>query len=247
MENQRELRSISVIIPVYNEEMRLANTLSTCRNYFNKKSFDFVEVIVVNDGSTDRSADVVRGHAIRDGNVRLLEIPDNRGKGYAVRQGMRDAQGKWVLFSDADLSTPIEEFDKLFATIGREGADGAIGSRAIDRSLVGKHQSVYRESSGRVFNLFMRLLTGLQYQDTQCGFKLFHADVARLISAQQRCEGFGFDVEILYIAKKHGFKIVEVPVRWYNAEGSKVTILKGANAFADLLRVLLNDIRGLYQ
>lgn len=240
------LRSLSVIIPAYNEEQRLPASLDTVRRYLDSKQFDFVEVLVVNDGSRDRTAAIVQEFTAQDPRIRLLENPGNRGKGYSVRHGMRQAQGLWVLFTDADLSAPIEELDKLAAAIETRDADGAIGSRALDRSLVGRHQSLAREFSGRTFNLVMRMVTGLPYHDTQCGFKVLRRQAARTVAARQQSEGFGFDVEILYIAKKHGFRVLEVPVRWFNAEGSKVSLWNGMQAFLDPWKVRWYDLLGRY-
>ncbi len=241
------LRSLSIVIPAYNEERRLPATLETVRRYLETKSLDFVEIVVVDDGSRDGTAALVEKAAAADARIRLVKNPGNRGKGYAVRHGMQEARGEWILFSDADLSAPIEELDQLEAAIERAGADGAIGSRALDRALVGKHQSAFREFSGRVFNLVMRLVTGLPYRDTQCGFKMFRRDVARELAARQQSDGFGFDVEILYIAKKRRLRILEVPVRWFNVEGTKVSLWNGVAAFADPLRVRWNDLKGLYR
>lgn len=241
------MRSFSIIIPAYNEEQRLPGSLEAVKSYLDSKAFDFVEVLVVDDGSKDRTAQIVKETALRDSRVRLVSNPGNRGKGYAVRHGMQEAKGEWILFTDADLSAPIEELDKLIAAVKRENADGAIGSRAIDRSLVGRHQSFARELAGRTFNLLMRLATGLPYRDTQCGFKMLNSDAARVVSARQQSDGFGFDVEILYIAKKHGFRVLEVPVRWFNVEGTKVSMWNGFTAFADPWRVRLNDLKGLYK
>lgn len=241
------MRSLSIIIPAYNEEQRLPGSLETVKTYLDTKVFDFVEVVVVDDGSKDRTAEIVRETALRDPRVRLVSNPGNRGKGYAVRHGMQEAKGEWILFTDADLSAPIHELDKLIAAVRREKADGAIGSRALDRSLVGRHQSFARELAGRTFNLLMRLATGLPYRDTQCGFKMLSAEAARAVAARQQSDGFGFDVEILYIAKKHGFRVLEVPVRWFNVEGTKVSMWNGFTAFADPWRVRLNDLKGLYK
>lgn len=241
------LRSLSIVIPAYNEERRLPATLAEVSRYLETRSLDFVEIVVVDDGSRDGTAVLVEEASRRDARIRLLRNPGNRGKGYAVRHGMREARGEWVLFSDADLSAPIEELDKLEAAIERAGADGAIGSRALDRALVGRHQSAFREFSGRVFNLVMRLVTGLPYRDTQCGFKVFRRDVARELAARQQSDGFGFDVEILYIAKKLRRRILEVPVCWFNVEGTKVSLWNGVAAFADPLRVRWNDLKGLYR
>lgn len=241
------MRSLSIIIPAYNEEQRLPGSLETVKTYLDTKVFDFVEVVVVDDGSKDRTAEIVRETALGDPRVRLVSNPGNRGKGYAVRHGMQEAKGEWILFTDADLSAPIHELDKLIAAVRREKADGAIGSRALDRSLVGRHQSFARELAGRTFNLLMRLATGLPYRDTQCGFKMLSAEAARAVAARQQSDGFGFDVEILYIAKKHGFRVLEVPVRWFNVEGTKVSMWNGFTAFADPWRVRLNDLKGLYK
>ena len=241
------LRSLSIIIPAFNEQQRLPATLQTIAAYLERKILDFVEIVVVDDGSRDSTAELVRAAGQTDARVRLVQNPGNRGKGYAVRHGFEQARGEWVLFSDADLSTPIEELDNLLSAVERDDADGAIGSRALNRGLVGKHQSAFRELSGRLFNAVMRLVTGLPYRDTQCGFKLFRRAVAQIVAARQRSEGFGFDVEILYIARKHGFRIVETPVRWFNAEGTKVSLWNGLDAFADPLRVRWNDLKGLYR
>lgn len=239
--------SLSVVIPAYNEERRLPQTLEKIRGFIERRQFHFAEVIVVNDGSRDGTAETVRQTASTDPRIRLVENPGNRGKGYAVRHGMQVAQGEWILMTDADLSAPIEEFDKLAAAVQAAQADGAIGSRAIDRSLIGVRQSAFREAGGKVFNYAMRMVTGLPYRDTQCGFKLFSRQASECVSARQLTDGFGFDVEILFIAKRHGFRILEVPVRWDNVEGTKVSMWNGVAAFADPLRVRWNDLKGLYR
>jgi len=239
--------SLSIIVPAYNEERRLPATLETLCAYLDQRRFAASEIVVVDDGSTDRTAEIVRQRSARDARLRLLQNPGNCGKGYAVRNGFGEARCEWVLFTDADLSTPIEDLARLEAAIGRSGADGAFGSRALDRKLVGKRQPAAREISGRVFNLFVRWTTGLQYRDTQCGFKLFRRDVAHALAARQRLEGFGFDVEILYVARRLGYRIEEVAVRWYNAEGTKVSLLKGLAAFGDPLLARWNGVCGRYR
>lgn len=206
-----------------------------------------VEVLIVDDGSKDSTAAIVQEFVARYPFARILQNPGNRGKGYSVRHGMQKAQGDWILSTDADLSSPLEEVDKLMAAVDREQAAGAIGSRALDRSLVGVHQAAFREWSGRAFNVIMRAATGLPFRDTQCGFKLFRRDAAEVIFRRQLLEGFGFDVEDLLIARIHGFKVVEVPVRWDNVEGTKVGTLTGARAFWDLVVVRWNQLCGRYR
>jgi glycosyltransferase involved in cell wall biosynthesis len=201
----------------------------------------------VDDGSRDGTAAVAQQYASTHGRVRVLQNPGNRGKGYSVRHGMLEARGEWSLFSDADLSSPIEETGKLWAEAERTGADIVFGSRALDRSLIGVRQPAGREAMGRLFNLAMRAVTGLPYRDTQCGFKLFRSAAAREIFSRQLLDGFGFDVEVLFIAHRLGFRAVEVPVRWNNAEGTKVSLWRGFDAFVDPLRVRWNALRGRYR
>jgi glycosyltransferase involved in cell wall biosynthesis len=239
-------KSISIIIPAYNEEKRLPATLARIVEYVNSAGFEFVEILVVDDGSSDGTAPLVTELVRRNSYVRLVQNPGNRGKGYSVRQGMLEAQGEWALFTDADLSSPIEELEKLIAGVEKSGAAIAIGSRAIDRSLVGVHQPMFREYAGRFFNLVMRMVTGLKFHDTQCGFKLFRKDAARAVFSRQRLERFGFDAEALYIGEMLGFKAVEVPVRWNDVAGSKVGTLQGLDGFLDLLRIRWNDWAGRY-
>jgi dolichyl-phosphate beta-glucosyltransferase len=241
---------LSVVVPAYNEGSRLPATLDRVAAYLGRRGEDS-EILVVNDGSQDGTAEVARRfaetHALPRLSIRLLDNPGNRGKGYSVRHGMLEAGGDWALFSDADLSSPIEEFEKLLAAAESGGYDVAIGSRALDRSLIGVHQSVFRENAGRIFNAFMRILTGLPFKDTQCGFKLFRRTAARAIFGRQRLERFGFDVELLYLARKLGFRAVEVPVRWNHSEATRVRMLRDSlDMFLDLWRVRSNDWKGLY-
>jgi len=235
-------RSISIIIPAYNEERRLPSTLEAIGRYLGSRSWDFAEIIVVNDGSRDRTAAL----ACATG-ARVIENPGNRGKGFSVRNGILKAEGEWLLFTDADLSSPIEELDKLWRMAENENAEVAIGSRALDRSLVGVHQPAMREFAGRLFNLVMRAVTGLPFHDTQCGFKLFQRQAAREIFRRQRLDGFGFDVEALYIASRLGYRVLEIPVRWNDVAGTKVSAARGLAAFADILHVRWNGFRGLYR
>jgi dolichyl-phosphate beta-glucosyltransferase len=235
-------RSLSIIIPAYNEAKRLPASLVKVREYLSTAQWDFAEVVVVDDGSKDDTVQVAR-----DAGVRVLQNPGNRGKGYSVKHGMLEAKGEWALFTDADLSSPIGELEKLWGAAERDRAQIAVGSRAVDRSLVGVHQPMLREGMGRVFNVAMRLVTGLDFKDTQCGFKLVETSACREVFSRQRLDGFGFDVEVLFIARRLGLRAVEVPVRWDNVEGTKVSILLGFAAFLDLLRVRRNALLGKYQ
>jgi len=234
------------VIPAYNEETRLGPTLEAVAAFLRRKNFAFAEAIVVDDGSRDGTAALVEAFARQHPSFRLLRNPENRGKGYTVRHGMLEARGDWVLYTDADLSAPISEFDKLDDAANKAGARVAIGSRALDRSLVGVHQSAFRELSGRAFNVLMRVVTGLPFRDTQCGFKLFEASAAREIFSRQTLDGFSFDVEDLVIAKARGIKAVEVPVVWNNVEGTKVGMLTGIQSFADLAAIRWSALTGRY-
>ena len=242
------LPSISIVIPAYNEESRLLGALRAIEEYLASRNWSSPEVLVVNDGSSDGTAALARSYQAAHPFLRLLENPGNRGKGYSVRHGMLEARGDWVLFTDADLSAPIEELDKLLAAAVERRAELAIGSRALDRSLINVHQSWFRETAGRLFNLLVRLATGLPFSDTQCGFKLFQGRAAREIFRRQRIERWGFDAEILFIAGKLGFAVAEVPVRWSHAEGTKVRMLRDSiRMLLDLLRIRWYDLRGAYR
>jgi dolichyl-phosphate beta-glucosyltransferase len=241
-----KLQSLSIVIPAYNEEKRLPASLDTILAYVGGR-YSFIEVLVVDDGSRDGTADCVRDYAATHPAVRLLQNPGNRGKGYAVRNGMLNAKGEWALFTDADLSSPIEEVAKLSMAAALQDAQVAIGSRALDRSLIGVHQPAGREYAGRIFNFVMRVATGLPFLDTQCGFKLYQTAAARSIFAKQQLDGFGFDVEDLFIAKQLGIRVVEVPVRWNNVEGTKVSLLNGLDSFLDPLRIRTFQVKGKYR
>jgi len=235
-------RSISIIIPAYNEEKRLPATLAAVREYLGRSSWEFAEIVVVDDGSRDRTLEVAQSAG-----VRVLRNPGNRGKGYSVKHGALEAKGAWVLFTDADLSAPIGELEKLWSAVERGQAQVAIGSRAVDRRLVGVHQPFAREMVGRFFNLVMRAITGLPFRDTQCGFKLIESAAARQVFPRQRLDGFGFDVEVLFIAQSLKYRCLEVAVRWDNVEGTKVSTWRGLLAFLDLLQVRWNGILGKYR
>lgn len=239
--------TLSIVIPAYNEERRLPSTLDAVLSWLDANPYQDVELLVVDDGSRDGTAELVRKRAAADSRVRLVQNPGNRGKGYAVRHGMTEAKGEWVLFSDADLSAPIEELPKLIDAAQKNNALVAIGSRALDRTLIGVHQSAWREASGIIFNRVMRVVTGLPFADTQCGFKLYKRDAAKRVFERQQLDGFGFDVEDLFIARKLGMKTVEVPVRWDNVEGTKVSMMNGLRSFADLLIVRWNSLCGKYR
>ncbi len=244
---ERLSRSLSIIIPAYNEEARLPSTLLEVTNYLAASEWRPAEVLVVDDGSNDRTVEIAHQYAQQGCPVRVLRNPGNRGKGFAVRHGMQEGVGDWLLFSDADLSTPIEEIEKLWDAVQGDKAAVAIGSRALDRSLIGVHQPVFRERAGQVFNWVMQRSLGLPLRDTQCGFKLFRQDAARAVFERQKLDRFSFDAEALFLARKLGFRISEVPVRWNDVAGSKVSVASGARGFLDLVRVRLNDMRGIYK
>ncbi len=226
------LPPFTAVIPCFNEEARIGDTLRVTLDYLASNAPDS-ELIVVNDGSTDATAAIARekldGARIQ---TRLLENFPNRGKGAAVRSGLLAAREPIGLFFDADLSTPLGETPKLIQPIANGEVDIAFGSRALDRSLIGVHQPWRREQGGRVFNLLVRVATGLPFWDTQCGFKAFQLDVCRPILEAAHVHGFAFDVELLFLANRAGLRIREIPVRWNHAEGSKV------NFFRDSLRML---------
>jgi dolichyl-phosphate beta-glucosyltransferase len=234
--------SLTIVIPAYNEERRLPATLERIHAWLEEGRWRFCEIVVVDDGSTDKTVEA----AERFG-ARVLRNPGNRGKGYSVRHGMLEARGEWALLTDADLSTPIEELARLWRAAEEAGARIAIGSRALDRSLIGVHQPMLRENVGRLFNVGMRLITGLPFRDTQCGFKLFATEAAREIFRRQRLDGFGFDVEVLVLARELGYRTVEVPVRWDDVLGTKVSLRRGLAAFLDPLRVVYNLRTGKYR
>lgn len=238
------METLSIVIPAYNEQQRLPATLDWILAYLEKSPIPVIEILVVDDGSRDGTAALVTA---RKGIVRLVSNPGNRGKGYAVRNGMLAAKGDWILSTDADLSAPIEELGKLFTAAAKEKAVVAIGSRALDRKLVKVHQPMMRELSGRTFNLIMRMVTGLSFRDTQCGFKLFQKDAAREIFSRQIEDGFSFDVEDLLIAQRLGLRAIEVAVEWSNVEGTKVSLSQGIKSFADLVRIRARAAKGTYR
>ena len=226
---------LSIIIPAYNEQERLPLTLSKIHSYCNSQSYNY-EVLVVDDGSTDNTIRVVTDNPLSEaGRLRILKNQRNRGKGYSVKRGVMASKGDYVLFSDADLSTPIGEVEKLFSALN-ERFDIAIGSRSIKGAQIKEHQPLYREYMGKFFNRLVRIFAFKGIIDTQCGFKLFKGTLARDIAAQMRVDGFAFDVEMLYLARRSGCRIEEVPIIWVNSPQSKVDPLR------DSLKMLLDII-----
>ncbi len=218
--------TLSVVIPAYNEAVRLGNTLRAVVDYLRQHQPD-AELIVVDDGSSDRTADLARETFQDAGSLRtsVISYKSNLGKGRAVRLGLLAARGDVTLFSDADLSTPITEAPKLVDPIVSGQCDVTFGSRALNRELIGVHQPWRREQGGRIFNLVVRLATGLPFWDTQCGFKAFRMSICRPLVEAATVDRFGFDVELLYLAFRAGLNLKEVPVRWDHNEGSKVSVV----------------------
>jgi dolichyl-phosphate beta-glucosyltransferase len=238
----------SIIIPAYNEETRLPRTLTRIRDYLAAKGVPHkrFEILIVDDGSSDGTVRVAEEWARAMPSVRLVLNGENRGKGFSVRHGMLEARGRIAMFTDADLSSPIEESEKLLAAIAA-GNEVAIGSRALDRSLITLHQSRLRELAGMIFNGFVRVLVGLPFCDTQCGFKAFIRESSRIVFEQQRIERFGFDPEILFLAKQHGLRTAEVAVRWAHDPATKVHMFRDSlMMFFDLARIRLNWLLGRY-
>lgn len=236
---------LSIVIPTYNEEERIGESLKRIIAYLNNKPFRS-EIIVVNDGSNDRTFDTAQ--TLLDGyeDFRIISRTKNRGKGYSVREGVLQAEGEIILFSDADLSTPVEESEKLIEWI-QNGYDVAIGSRAVKGADIAIRQNWHREYMGKIFNIFVQTLTIKGLKDTQCGFKCFTRKTAQDIFTRQTISGFGFDVEDMFIARKLGYRIKEVPVQWSNSPRSKVSILRDPlKMLLDLFKIRLNNILGRY-
>jgi len=235
----------SIVIPAYNEAARITAALESVVACIRSRGW-FAEVVVVNDGSHDQTAQIVREFAARSPEVRLLENPGNRGKGYSVRHGILQSYGEIVMFTDADLSAPIEEAVGLFAAIAA-GADIAIGSRWLERTRQTIRQPLYRQFFGRCFNGVTRMIMGLPFADTQCGFKAFTRAAAQTVFQLQTIERWGFDPEILFIALKRGYKVVEVPVSWAHDERTRISYLKdGMRMLQDIAIVRWNALTGRY-
>lgn len=243
---------LSIIVPAYNEEKRLPSTLDAIADYLARREFSH-ELLVVDDGSRDHTRDVVREFAATRPWVRLVSYDDehgralNRGKGFAVRAGVEAAVGRDILFSDADLSTPIEDMERLLPPISRGDCDIAIASRALAESNLEVHQPKHRELMGRTFNKIVQALAVPGIQDTQCGFKAFRGDVAKRLFALAQIDGFGFDPEILFLASKYGYRTRELPVTWRHCDNSRVNPMTAPIAMLrELLEIRWNDARGLY-
>lgn len=225
---------LSIIIPAYNEAERIGKTLNTIIEFLSPKSYDW-EILVVDDGSKDDTVKVVQ--EFEHSKIRVISQPRNMGKGAAVRRGMIEATAKYRIFSDADLSTPIKEADKLLAVM-ESGADICIGSRALDRKQIKEHQPFYREWMGRIFNLFVQTIVFRGISDTQCGFKAFSDTAAQRVFSAAKIDGFSFDVEALFLAKRMNLRVEQVSVEWYNDDRSKVNPIRDSiNMFMELFRI----------
>jgi dolichyl-phosphate beta-glucosyltransferase len=237
---------LSVIIPAYNEEKRLPRTLREINDYLSRQNFDY-EIIVVSDGSTDRTCEVVESLKSEIKNLKIICEKINRGKGYGVKIGMLNAKGKFRLFTDADNSTPISEIEKFWPEF-EKGADIVIASRDLKGAILDPPQTLFRRFVGEVFKYLRKIIVGLwEIEDTQCGFKCFKGEVAEKIFPKAKIERFAFDPEILLIAKKIGFKIKEIPVYWKNDLETKVKFVRSATRMLiDLFKIRLNLLRGKY-
>jgi len=235
----------SIVIPAYNESRRIAGTLDRVLAYVAHQNWD-AEIIVVNDGSKDDTPKIIREYERKHSCLRVIDNPGNRGKGYSVRNGVLAAQGQLILFTDADLSAPIEEAGKLFQAISA-GADVAIGSRWLRSDLQTERQPWARQLFGRVFNIIQRVVLGLKFKDTQCGFKAFTRAVAQDVFPRQRIERWAFDPEVIFLAQKFGYKVVEVPVAWAHNDKSTIHPLRdGTRMFLEVLKIRWIDLTGKY-
>lgn len=237
---------LSIIIPAYNEEKRLLPTLNKICAYLSNQGFPY-EIIVVDDGSTDDTLQMVRNFASSEENVVILVNGQNSGKGYSVKKGMLSARGKYVFFTDADLSTPIEEIEKCLPYL-KNGYDVVIGSRSLPESDITIHQPWYREKMGKIFNSMVNMVLVKGIIDTQCGFKGFKKEVVKTVFSRCGIDGFSFDVEALYLSRKFNFKIKEIPIRWENSALSKVNPARHSlQMFRDLFRIKIKDLKGCYR
>lgn len=235
----------SIVIPAYNEEIRIEATLDRVLEYVYAQKWD-AEILVVNDGSRDATRDIILRYAAAHPMLRLVDNPGNHGKGFSVRNGVLHSKGEWIVFTDADMASPIEESEKLLAALER-GADVAIGSRWLDPSLQTRKQPFYRRILGRIFNLALRVILGMKYRDTQCGFKAFRRTAAQAIFPLQIIERWGFDPEIVFVARRLGFRVDEVAVKWAHQENTKISPIKdGLRMFTELLKIRGYALMGRY-
>jgi len=240
--------NLSIIIPAFDEQARLGETIKKILSFVKRENL-VTELIVVDDGSSDATSEVAKKTVAEfpDIKTNVIRYEENRGKGYAVRKGLQASTGEIALFSDADLSTPIEELPKLVEPIRRGEFDVTFGSRALDRSLIGTRQPWRREQGGKVFNLIVRSATGLPFWDTQCGFKAFNMQKFRPLLDVMTIDRFGFDVEFLYVADYHGLRLKEIPVRWNHFDGTKVSVLRDSRRmFSEVTQIRRNAKRGVY-
>jgi dolichyl-phosphate beta-glucosyltransferase len=241
-------RALSIVVPAFNEERRLPRLLASLDEQAEAActaaGFELLEVVVVDDGSTDTTAELLRTTSVLRGRLHLLQLPVNQGKGAAVRAGVLAARGEFALLTDVDLSAPLEELTKLGRAVDG-GADVAIGSRGLSTSTIVRRQPLYREQLGKMFNRILRLLTGLPYRDTQCGFKLFRLSTTRVLFERQRVRGFAFDAELCVLARAEGLSVVEVPVTWAHDPDTRVGLFRGSLQMGfDLARIAVTARRG---
>ncbi len=241
--------TLSIVIPAFNEESRLGDSIGKILVYLKQENSD-AELIVVDDGSSDKTFDVAQAACAEVPEIKteVIRYETNRGKGFAVKTGLLAASGSVALFSDADLSTPIEELPKLIEPIEQDKYDVTFGSRALDRSLIGTHQPWRREQGGKVFNLIVKFSTGLPFWDTQCGFKAFNMQKFRPLLPLMQIDRFGFDVEFLFVADYHKLRLKEIPVRWNHCEGTTISVFRDSQRmFNEVRQIRRNAKKGVYR
>ena len=239
---------VSIIVPAYQESERVGDSIRKILNHIKKENLN-AELIVIDDGSSDETTQVAKNHCAEfpELQTKVIRYDKNRGKGFAVKTGLIEAQGDVALFSDADLSTPIEEMIKLVKPIQDGEYDLTFGSRALDRSLIGTRQPWRREQGGKVFNVVVRVLTGMPFWDTQCGFKAFNMEKFRPLLDVMQIDRFGFDVEFLYVAHLRGLRLKEIPVRWNDDIRTKVSVLRDSlRMFNEVRQIRKNAKKGIY-
>ncbi|HEY0429347.1 MAG TPA: dolichyl-phosphate beta-glucosyltransferase [Pyrinomonadaceae bacterium] len=240
--------AISIVIPAFDEQTRLGDSVAKILAYIGREKLS-AELIIVDDGSSDKTAEIGEKACADFGDLqtKVIRYEKNRGKGYAVKTGLMAAEGDIAVFSDADLSTPIEELEKLVKPIRDDEYDVTFGSRALDRSLITTHQPMLREQGGRVMNLIIRTMSGLPFADTQCGFKAFNMKKFRPLLEKMQIDRFGFDIEFLFVADYNGLRLKEIPVRWQNVEGSKVSVVRDTRRMiGELRQIRRNAKKGVY-